>query len=163
MDTQITYTMPPNRIDFDVMMMKICDIIALRSHCLKNKVGSVIVKDGRIISMGFNGMLPGMKNCDNIIDCPRREVVSGTRYEIGDCQHAETNAIIFSARYGIPVKDASLYVNCSICRICARNIVSAGISIVYFTSAKNMYNGIELLKEVGINVIDMKERMEENV
>ena len=151
------------RIDFDVMMMKICDTIALRSHCLKNKVGSVIVKDGRIISMGFNGMLPGMKNCETINDCPRRDIISGTKYEIGDCQHAETNAIIFAGRYGIAVQGASLYVNCSICRLCARNIASAGILKVYYTSAKNYYNGIELLKEIGIEVIDLKERMEENV
>ena len=149
-----------SRIDFDVMMMKICDIVAMRSHCVKNKVGSVIVKDGRIVSMGFNGMLPGMYNCVSIKDCPRRDIESGTRYEIGDCQHAETNAIIFSARHGIAVQGASLYVNCSICRLCARNIVSAGISTVYYTSAKNMYNGIELLKDIrGIDIIDMKERM----
>ena len=148
------------RIDSDVMMMKICDVIAERSHCLKNKVGSVIVRDGRIVSMGFNGMLPGIPNCESIEDCPRRNVVSGTNYEIGDCQHAETNAILFAARYGIVTKGASLYVNCSICRICARNIVSAGISTVYYTSAKNYYNGIELLKKIAINVIDMKERME---
>jgi dCMP deaminase len=110
--------------------------------------------------MGYNGMLPGVKNCFYIEDCPRRNIESGTRYEIGDCQHAETNAILFAARHGIAVQDASLYVNCSICRLCARNIVSAGISTVYYTSAKNYYNGIELLKEIDITVIDMKEKME---
>jgi len=147
------------RIDSDVMMMEICNIVSLRSHCIKNKVGAVIVKDGRIISTGYNGMLPGMHNCENLADCPRSDIKSGTQYEIGDCQHAETNAILFSARYGIAVQGASLYVNCSICRLCARNIASAGITTVYYTSEKNYYNGIELLKEVGINIIDLKDKM----
>jgi dCMP deaminase len=150
------------RIDFNVMMMLICDIISKRSHCFKAKIGSVIVKDGRIISMGYNGMLPGIKNCESIDGCPRKDIESGTHYEVGDCQHAETNAIIFSARSGISVKDADIYVNSSICRMCARNIVSAGIKNVYYTSIK-YYNGIDLLKEAGINLIDMRQKMEDYV
>ena len=125
-----------NRIDIDVMMMKICDVIALRSHCAKNKIGSVIAKDGRIISIGYNGMLPGVKNCTTIDSCPRKDVVSGTHYEIGDCQHAETNAILFSAKHGIALEGASIYVNCSICRMCARNIISAGIKKYFILQLK---------------------------
>jgi dCMP deaminase len=139
------------RIDFDIMMLLICDVISMRSTCVKGHVGSVIVKDGRIISIGYNGMLPSFKNCESVADCPRSNIPSGTKYEIGDCQHAETNAIIFCARTPVSTEGATIYINSTVCRMCARNIISAKISKVVCRSGP--YDGTALLTAAGVETV----------
>jgi dCMP deaminase len=140
-----------DRIGIDEMMLEICDIISKRSTCLKKKFGCVIVKDGRIISMGYNGTLPGAKNCAVKEDCPRWDVPQGTRYELADCSHAEENAILFAAKNGISTNGAEMYINGTCCRLCARAIITAGIRKVVYEQMD--YNGIELLIQMGIQVV----------
>lgn len=139
-----------SRINFDDMFLEITNIIAKRSICLKRKVGALITKDNRIISIGYNGMLPKFKHCETLDDCPRKDLPSGVRYEVGDCQHAEMNAILFCAKYGISTNDATLYVNSSVCRMCAKAIIMAGIKRV--VCLETNYDGTELLKKAGIEV-----------
>lgn len=143
-----------SRITIDEMMMQICDVISQRSVCLKKRFGSVIVKDGRIISMGYNGMLSKFQHCNMPEDCPRWNIKSGTHYELGMCQHAETNAILFAAKNGISTQNADLYVNGSCCSMCARNIISAGIKRVVYREAD--YDGIQLLEKAGIICIKLE-------
>lgn len=145
------------RIEIDEMFMSICDIVARRSHCLKGKVGAVLVRDGRIISIGFNGMVSGTKNCVTINDCPRDGIPSGTRYEVGDCAHAEHNAIVFCAKHGVKTDGATLYVNSSPCRMCAKTIIQAGIIKVIYSSTQ--YDGTDLLKKAGIECIEYKQEV----
>lgn len=133
------------RIDFDIMMLKICDIISQRSTCIKGRVGCVIVREGRIISMGYNGMPPGFKNCAVVDDCPRWDIPSGTKYEVGDCSHAEHNAVVYCAVNGVSTRDATMYVNSSVCRMCAKTIIMAQIKKVVYLESD--YDGIELLRE----------------
>jgi len=146
--------MEDNKLDknryFDLCMLSICQIIASRSTCVKGKVGCVIVKDGRIISTGYNGTLPGFKHCLSINDCPRKNIKSGTQYEIGDCQHAETNSILFASKSGVSMESSTLYVSSSVCRMCARNIISVGIKRVVCISSQ--YDGNLLLHEANIEV-----------
>lgn len=140
-----------NRITIDEMMLDICAVVAKRSSCIKSKVGCVLVKDGRVISSGYNGTLPKFAHCAKPEDCPRWNVESGTHYEIGDCQHAENNAILQAAKNGISTEGAELYVSKGCCRMCARNIISAGIRRVVYE--KIDYDGIELLLKAGIQVV----------
>lgn len=139
------------RIEFDDLFLQISDLISQRSVCLKNKVGAVVVKDNRIISIGYNGMLPGFKHCEDYKDCPRWSLKSGEKYEVGDCQHAEMNAILFCAKNGVSTKDTTLYVNNSVCRMCAKAIIMAGIKRV--VCLKSDYDGNELLKKAGVEVL----------
>lgn len=141
----------------------ICDVIARRSTCLKNKVGCVIVRDGRIISQGVNGRLSKLPNCCDTRICDRKNIPSGTMYEIGLCNHAEQNAIFYAAKYGISTNDTTIYVNSSICRMCMKSILAAGITNIYYRNV-GVYGGEEVLqyaKEYGgipytnINIIPM--------
>ena len=142
------------RIPFDLLMLDICDIIAKRSTCLKSKIGSILVKDGRIISSGWNGVLTKFKHCEEPKDCPRWNIQSGTRYEIGDCQHSETSCILQAAKHGISTIGCTLYINSGCCRICARNIISAGIIKVIYRGP--YYDGVELLKKANVECIQFK-------
>ena len=138
-----------SRIDFHVMMLKICDLIAQRAMCVKGKVGAVIVKNGQIVSCGYNGMITGLQNCKSESDCPRIGIAHGTRYEVGDCAHAESNAIFFCARNGICCNETTLYVNSAPCNLCARAIAQAGIKEVHFIDT-GLYTGSEVLQKAYI-------------
>jgi len=139
------------RISFDDLLLLICELVSMRSTCKKYKVGCVLVRDGRIISIGYNGMLSGFNHCESILTCQRASIPSGTMYEVGNCQHAEQNAILYCAKDGIQVDGSTIYVNSAVCRLCAKAIIAAGIiKVVYFDS---VYDGIELLNEAGIECI----------
>lgn len=131
-----------HRISREAMFMTIAETIALRSTCLRGQVGAVIVREGRIISMGYNGAPSGQPDCLTMgceelklytVDDQEPELVS-EEVDLG-CQrgiHAETNAIIWAARVGIPVYDSTMYSTHSPCMTCARLLVAAGISKLYF-------------------------------
>ncbi|MBI4397507.1 MAG: AAA family ATPase, partial [Candidatus Omnitrophica bacterium] len=90
------------RPDWDEYFMGIARVVALRSNCIKRKVASVIAKDKRIISTGYNGTPRGVKNCSEG-GCPRCNdfTASGTRLDECLCSHAEENAITQSAYHGV--------------------------------------------------------------
>lgn len=101
--------------------------IAQLGTCRRSKVGAIIVRDGRIISTGYNGSPPGEPHCLDI----------GCLMDNGHCVrtvHAESNAIAFAARHGIAVEGATILVygwvtggNLGICPSCDKLAKSAGI------------------------------------
>ena len=99
-------------------------------------------------------MLPKFKHCKSAEDCPRMNIPGGTQYEIGDCQHAEQNAILFCSKHGVPTEGAHLYVNSAVCRICARAIIMAGITKVIYLDSE--YDGVDLLRKAGIECVMYK-------
>lgn len=111
------------------MMLKIAKVVAERGTCLRASVGALIVRDGRIISHGYNGSPPGAAHCIDV----------GCEMENGHCIrtiHAEANAIAFAARYGISVDGATIYVtgwSGGICAKCRMLCQSAGIAKVVTT------------------------------
>ena len=116
------------------------------STALKLQVGSVIVKDNRILSIGYNGMPAGWSNtCEftnenNDIET-KPEVV-----------HAEANAIIKLARDGESGKDSTLFVTHAPCIHCAKMIYGAGISKVYYKYTYRDSIGLDFLKKCNIDV-----------
>jgi len=149
------------RINFNVMMLKICQLVAQRAMCVKGKVGAVIVKDGQIVSCGFNGMITGLPNCECESDCTRLHIPHGTRYEVGDCGHAESNAIFFCAKNGISCADTKIYISSAPCELCARAIVQAGIKEACYIES-SLYTGAEVLKRAGVKTHPYsKEQIEE--
>ena len=116
------------------------------STALKLQVGSVIVKDNRILSIGYNGMPAGWTNeCEftnenNDIET-KPEVV-----------HAEANAIIKLARDGESGKDSTLFVTHAPCIHCAKMIYGAGISKVYYKYTYRDTIGLDFLKKCSIDV-----------
>ncbi|MGB9637618.1 MAG: deoxycytidylate deaminase, partial [Microgenomates group bacterium] len=90
------------RPSWDDYFMQLAKLVAGRSTCLRRAVGAVLVRDKRILATGYNGAPRGMKHCLTI-GCIRDElkIPSGTRAELCRAIHAEQNAIIQCAVYGV--------------------------------------------------------------
>lgn len=106
------------------------------STCKKNKVGAVIVKDGRILSTGRNGTPRGT---DNSCEC------EDVTYQ--STLHAEVNALLYAKQ---DLEGCSLYCTLSPCLACAAAIIQSGISSVYFLRPYRDQRGIEYLRKYGV-------------
>ncbi len=123
-----------NRPGYDQYFMAIAELVSTRSTCLRRKVGAVIVKDRHILTTGYNGAPSGMKHCDELGGCLREKlkVRSGQRHELCRGLHAEQNAIIQAALFGVSVKDSTMYCTNAPCVVCAKMMMNAGIKeLVY--------------------------------
>ena len=121
--------------------MEVAYQFAKCSYAERRQVGAVIVKDGQIISFGYNGTPNGFDNCCEVDDTTKREVL-----------HAESNAISKVAQSTISSTGATLYVTTSPCFDCSKLIIQSGIKKVYWTEAYRDLSGIELLKKANIEV-----------
>lgn len=123
----------------DTNFINIATELATASKCVSKQVGAVIVKDGRILSTGYNGTPAGYKNCcdhwDNEYTNEHHEW--SKTYEI----HAEMNAIIWAARKGISIEGATIYVTLEPCSECSKNLIASGIiRIVYAKSYEHNHS-----------------------
>jgi dCMP deaminase len=119
---------------FDDIFMKISLNISSLSYCNIKKVGALIVKDGNIISFGYNGTPYGMDNCCEDNGITKSIVI-----------HAETNAIIKAAKSGYSLDKSTLYLTLSPCIDCSKLILQSGIiRLVYLEDYRNK-EGLELL------------------
>lgn len=166
---------PRERISRDEMFSRICSTVALRSTCIRSQVGALIVKDGRIISMGYNGPVSGMPAClgkpDSLDLNPdsfyQRQDVMGLELrdlweKLSDrlCMgpgctrslHAETNAIAFAARAGVSVEGCTMYCSMSPCINCAKVIVNSGIKELKYLEDYRDSSGLDLLRKAGIEI-----------
>lgn len=134
--------------------MDIAELVAKRSTCLRRAVGSVVVKDKRILSTGYNGAPTGIKHCIET-GCLREKlnVPSGERHELCRGIHAEQNAIIQAAFHGVSIKGATLFCTNQPCSICAKMIINAGIIKIYYRDGYADSMAQEMFKEAGIEVI----------
>ena len=109
----------------DQSFINIAKEIALASKCVSKQVGAVIVKDGRILSTGYNGTPAGYKNCSDHWEgeYTKDHHDWSKTYEI----HAEMNAIIWAARKGISIEGATIYVTLEPCSECSKNVSARGI------------------------------------
>lgn len=121
------------------------------SSAVRLKVGSVVVKDNRIISIGYNGMPAGWTNvCEDIVEVHEDGgVVTKTKDEV---IHAEANAILKLARDGESGNGASLFCTHAPCINCAKLIYGAGISKVYYRDTYKDTKGIDFLNNCNIEV-----------
>lgn len=130
--TLMTETLP----DTDTYYMGIAFAVREKANCTGNRVGAVIVRDNRVISTGYNGVPEGMTNCldGGCLRCqnPDGRFPSGTGYDLCICVHAEQNAILSAARFGIAVANSTLYTTMQPCFGCAKEIAQAKISEVVF-------------------------------
>jgi dCMP deaminase len=125
--------------------MKVAHLYAELSHARRLKVGALVVKDDRIISIGYNGMPAGWdNNCENEVNNELK-----TKPEV---LHAETNAIAKLARSSESGLDADLFVTHSPCLDCAKIIFQTGIKRVYYANAYRDDSGISFLKNSGVEV-----------
>lgn len=110
------------------------------SCCSRKKVGAIIVKDGAIISDGFNGVPTGFDNkCEDENNKTHWYVL-----------HAEANAILKVSKSTQSTDGATLYVTMSPCENCAKLIIQSGITKVFYKEEYRDLSGIEILKKVGV-------------
>lgn len=115
--------------------MDIAKAVRARADCTGNRVGAVLVLDDRIISTGYNGTPAQMTNCTDG-GCPRcsqrERFESGRAYDICICVHAEQNALLSAARFGIATEGAELYSTMRPCFGCTKELLQAFVSTVYY-------------------------------
>ena len=122
--------------------------VALRSTCVRKKVGAIIVKDKNIISTGYNGSIRGLEHCETV-GCLMME---------GHCTrtiHAEANAIIQAAKHGLMIDRAEIYISASPCFNCFKLIANSGITKIYFMEFYRDERIIEIAKKLNIELVDM--------
>lgn len=139
------------RPSWDRYFMNITNVVASRSTCLRRKVGAVIVKDKRLLTSGYNGAPQGLSHCLDM-GCLRAErgVPSGERQELCRGTHAEQNAIVQAALYGVAIEGGTLYCTHQPCSACTKMIINAGIKRIVYQQAYPDELAVELLKEAGI-------------
>lgn len=148
--------------NFDKQYLRMAQIWATNSFAKRNKVGALIVKDGMIISDGYNGTPKGFDNC-----CETEEMVtyregSLDEYSVKELVtkpevlHAEANAITKVAKSTNSADGSTLYVTLSPCLECAKLIIQSGIKRVVYVDVYRNTDGLELLKRAGIEVEQIK-------
>ncbi len=122
-----------DRPSWDEYFMELTHLIATRSTCLRRRVGALIVKDKRILCTGYNGAPKNLPHCLDI-GCLREKlhIPSGERHELCRGLHAEQNAIIQAATFGISIQGAVLYITHYPCSLCIKMILNAGIKKVIY-------------------------------
>jgi dCMP deaminase len=134
------------RISWDQYFLAQSHLLALRSTCMRLTVGATIVRDKRIIAGGYNGSIAGGVHCIDegcyVIDhhCVRTI-------------HAEMNALLQCAKFGVPTDGSEMYVTHFPCLPCCKAIIQAGVQAIYY--AENYHNhpyALELFESAGVQV-----------
>lgn len=137
------------RISWEQYFMAQSHLLALRSTCTRLMVGASIVRDNRIIAGGYNGSIAGGVHC----------VDEGCYVIDNHCVrtiHAEMNALLQCAKFGVPVDGAEIYVTHFPCLQCCKALIQAGIKTIYYAEAyKNHPYAEELFEQAGVRVIQV--------
>ena len=145
---------------WDKRFMEVANLVSSWSSCVRKgrHVGAVIVKDRRILATGYNGAPAGVKSCAEKGVCLRDEkgIESGTRAEFCYATHAEQNALVQTARLGISVDGATMYVTHRPCVICTKLMINAGIKRVVYQEGYPDDLSMEILEEADIIVEELK-------
>lgn len=134
------------QLRYDVAYLKMAAQWAQLSHCTRKKVGSLIVKNGMIISDGYNGTPSGFPN-----DCEDTNGI--TQWYV---LHAEANALLKISKSTNSSQDATLYITLSPCKECSKLILQAGITRVVYRDGYKDTSGIDFLKSAGIDVLQIE-------
>jgi dCMP deaminase len=131
--------------------MDVAERFAKLSSAKRLNVGAIVVKDDRIISIGYNGMPSGWVNeCEEIIG--QDEVGALITKSKPEVLHAESNAIAKLARSNESGDGASIFITHSPCLDCAKLIYQSGIKDLYYKDNYRSEDGIRFLKKSNINV-----------
>lgn len=152
------------RPNWDRYFLDLCEAVSKRATCDRGSSGCVIVKDKRIMTTGYVGAPSGLPHCDDAGHDIRK--VSDFNDNVSQhcvrTLHAEQNAIIQAARFGIPLEGATLFCKMTPCRTCAMMIINAGIKRVV---CERRYHAdkdtIEMFKQAAIDLVVMYDRVEE--
>ena len=122
------------RLDWDEYFMSIALLASCRSPCERLHVGSVIVKNNRIISMGYNGFIAGATHISRVLDNHEQSII-----------HSEINAISDCAKRGVSLDSSKIYITHYPCPNCFKSIAACGIKEIYYL---NYYNNSQIVSEL---------------
>ncbi|WP_100406731.1 ComE operon protein 2 [Bacillus solitudinis] len=138
------------RISWNQYFMAQSHLLSSRSTCTRLMVGATIVRDKRIIAGGYNGSVSGEDHC----------IDEGCYVVDNHCIrtiHAEINALLQCAKFGVPTSGAEIYVTHFPCVHCSKAILQSGIKKVYYAKDyKNHPYAIELFNKAGIEVVQVE-------
>lgn len=120
-----SYKRPP----WDEYFMNIAKTVGERGTCERGRSGAIIVKNKRILSTGYVGSPVGLPHCDEE-GHQMKELIHENGSKSMHCvrtTHAEQNAIVQAARFGIPIDGATIYCKMTPCYTCAKMIINSGI------------------------------------
>lgn len=137
--------------EIDKRYMRMAQVWAENSYCVRLKVGCLIVKDKMIISDGYNGTPSGFENVCEYFD--EKEQSLKTKSYV---MHAEANAITKIAKSYNNSLGATIYVTAAPCLECAKLIIQSGIVRVVYLQEYRDKIGIELLKQANIEVVKLE-------
>ena len=133
--------------------MRITREVAKRSTCLRRQVGAILVLDKRILSTGYNGAPSGLPHCAEV-GCLREQhnVPSGQRHELCRGLHAEMNALLQAARWGVNVTGATIYTTHEPCLLCAKMTINSGVRRIVAADPYPDELARAMLKEAGVSL-----------
>jgi len=137
------------RPSWDDYFINIALDVSTRSTCLRAQVGAIIVKDKRILTTGYNGAPKGLPHC----------LDEGCEIVNGHCVrtlHAEQNAILQAALYGVSLEGGTIYITHQPCHTCAKMIINAGVARVVYAGHYPDELAMKYLRLAGV-VIDHME------
>ena len=143
-----------NRPTWDEYFMDIAFVVASRSTCIRRQVGAVIVKEKRLLTSGYNGAPSSLEHCITR-SCLREanKVPSGERHELCRGIHAEQNAVVQAALYGVAISGATVYCTHQPCSACTKILINAGIKRIVYKHGYPDNLSQELLSEAGIECL----------
>ncbi|MCB0760687.1 MAG: dCMP deaminase family protein [Flavobacteriales bacterium] len=142
----VKYDDPVKQMRYDRAYLKMAVEWAELSHCQRKKVGAILVKEGMIISDGYNGTPSGFPNeCE---DCD-----GATHWCV---LHAEANAIMKVAKSHNSARNSTLYITLSPCKDCSKLIHQAGIRRLVYLNEYKDNSGLDFLREAGVEVVRME-------
>ena len=140
------------QLALDIRYLKMAQIWAKSSYCIRRQVGALLVKDKMIISDGFNGTPMGFENiCEDEDNKTKAYVL-----------HAEANAITKVAKSNNSSEGATLYVTTSPCMECSKLIIQAGIQRVVFSEKYRDEQGLHLLERAKVKICYISEEKIKN-
>lgn len=142
----VKYSDPAKQERYDRAYLRMAKQWATLSHCQRKQVGSLIVKEGMIISDGYNGTPTGFEN-----DC--EDDNGDTKWYV---LHAEANAITKVARSTNDARNATLYLTLSPCKECSKLIHQIGIKRLVFMESYKDDSGLNFLRQAGVEVVQIQ-------
>ena len=127
------------RLSWDDYFMETAELASVRSPCERLQVGCVIVKDNRLISMGYNGFLAGTEHRSIVRDGHEQATI-----------HAEMNAVTDAAKRGVSIDGSVAYITHYPCINCYKALASSGVQKIYY---RNDYRNDPVIDELGYKII----------
>ena len=142
----------PEQIDLDKVYLEMAETWSQLSKAVRKKVGCIIVKDGQIISDGYNGTPAGYDNTCETINKKFHYLAENKLETRPEVLHAESNALMKLARSTNSSQDCTVYLTMSPCFECSKLMIQAGVKRLVYNEQYRILDGVKFLQENGIEV-----------